>query len=100
MLTQWVPRDMTKVPLGEPLRCESPYSASKIRCILFDITTIYVRFKTLLSDFNCIVTRGGVYNEILPDPEGNPEGGVQGISRLESQYSLSQLSLLANIFLY
>ena len=26
------------------------------------------------SDCNCIVTRGGVYDEILPDPEGNPEG--------------------------
>ena len=24
---------------------------------------------------NCIVTRGGVYDEILPEPEGNPEGG-------------------------
>ena len=30
---------------------------------------------------NCIVTRGGVYNEILPEPEGNPEGGARGISR-------------------
>ena len=27
---------------------------------------------------NCIVTRGGVYDEILPDPEGNPEGGAEG----------------------
>ena len=24
--------------------------------------------------FNCIVTRGGVYNEILPEPEGFLEG--------------------------
>ena len=23
---------------------------------------------------NCIVTRGGVYDEILPEPEGFPEG--------------------------
>ena len=29
---------------------------------------------------NCIVTRGGVYDEILLEPEGNPEGGAQGIS--------------------
>ena len=27
-------------------------------------------------DCNCIVTRGGVYDEILPEPEGNPEGGA------------------------
>ena len=25
-------------------------------------------------DCNCIVTRGGVYNEILPEPEGFSEG--------------------------
>ena len=25
---------------------------------------------------NCIVTRGGVYDEILPEPEGNPKGGA------------------------
>ena len=29
---------------------------------------------------NCIVTRGGVYDEILPEPEGNHEGGARGIS--------------------
>ena len=26
---------------------------------------------------NCIVTRGGVYDEISPEPEGNPEGCPQ-----------------------
>ena len=31
-------------------------------------------------DCNCIVTRGGVYNEILPEPEGNPKGRARGIS--------------------
>ena len=25
---------------------------------------------------NCIVTRGGVYDEISPEPKGNPEGGA------------------------
>ena len=30
---------------------------------------------------NCIVTRGGVYDEISPEPKGNPEGGARGISR-------------------
>ena len=29
---------------------------------------------------NCILTRGGLYNEISPEPGGNPEGGAQGIS--------------------
>ena len=33
-----------------------------------------------LADCNCIVTRGGVYDEILPEPEGNPMGGARGIS--------------------
>ena len=27
-------------------------------------------------DCNCIVTRGGVCDEISPEPEGNPEGGA------------------------
>ena len=31
---------------------------------------------------NCIVTRGGVYDEILPEPKVNPEGGARGISRI------------------
>ena len=29
---------------------------------------------------DCIVTQVGVYDEILPEPEGNPEGKVRGIS--------------------
>ena len=29
---------------------------------------------------DCIVTQVGVYDEILPEPEGNPEGGARGIS--------------------
>ena len=56
------------------------------------------------------MTRGGVYNKILPELEGNPEGGAQRdfpmakavfhcIPRLESQYSHSQLPLLANILI-
>ena len=36
---------------------------------------------TLCLYCNCIVTRGGVYDEISPEPEGNPEGGARGISR-------------------
>ena len=27
------------------------------------------------------MTRVGVYNEISPEPEGNPEGGARGITR-------------------
>ena len=30
---------------------------------------------------DCIVTRVGVYDEISPEPDGNPEGGARGISR-------------------
>ena len=33
-----------------------------------------------VADCNCIVTRGEVYDEILPEPEGNPEGGAGGQS--------------------
>ena len=29
----------------------------------------------------CIVTRGGIYNEIWPEPRGNPDGKAQGISQ-------------------
>ena len=29
---------------------------------------------------DCIVTRVGVYDKILPEPEGNPGGGARGIS--------------------
>ena len=36
--------------------------------------------KYWLGENDCIVTRGGVYNEILPEPERNPEGGARGIS--------------------
>ena len=59
---------------------------------------------------NCNVTRGGVCDEILPGPEENHGGGARDfpraqtifhrIPRLESQFSHSQLPLLANIFLY
>ena len=40
-----------------------------------------------MRDCNCIVTREGVYNEILPEAEGNPEGGARGISRGLRQFS-------------
>ena len=53
--------------------------------------------------------RGGVYDEILPEPEGNPEGGAQGISRGFRQYFILYPDsshntvilnpLIANIFL-
>ena len=37
--------------------------------------------QTSLMYCNCIVTRGGVYDEILPEPEENPEGRARGISQ-------------------
>ena len=46
---------------------------------------------------NCIMTRGGEYNEILPFPRA--QAIFYCIPQLESQYSHSQLPLLANIFL-
>ena len=47
------------------------------KCLTLAHTVIYC---------NCIVTRGGVYDEILPEPEGNPEGGARGISRELRRY--------------
>ena len=35
------------------------------------------------------MTKGGIYNEILPEPEGNPEGKAQGISL----YFLTQVTI-------
>ena len=32
-------------------------------------------------DCICIMTRGGIYGELLPDYEGNLEGGARGISQ-------------------
>ena len=46
--------------------------------ILQNLTALYRQY---LLECNCIVMRGGVYDEILPEPEGNPEGGARGISR-------------------
>ena len=50
---------------------------------------------------DCIVTRGGVYDEILPEPKGFPEGSgnFSLYTRLETRYSHSQLPLLANILI-
>ena len=43
---------------------------------------------------NCIVTRGRVYDEILPEPEGNPEGGTREISWGLRQYNTAILNYL------
>ena len=53
-------------------------------------------------DCNCIVMKGEVYDEILPEPERFPEGSgnISLYTRLKSQYSHSQLPLLTNIFSY
>ena len=40
----------------------------------------------IVTSGNCIMTRGGVFDEILPEPEGNPDGRAQGISRGLRQY--------------
>ena len=41
---------------------------------------------------SCIVTRGGVCNEILPDPEGNPEGFPEGSGNF-SLYTPTQVTI-------
>ena len=35
---------------------------------------IFAKMVSNDANCNCIVTRGGVYDEILPEPEGFPEG--------------------------
>ena len=52
---------------------------------------------------NCIVTRVRVYDEILPEPEGNAKGGARRISfsiTSTSQYFLVLTPWACNIFLY
>ena len=48
--------------------------------ILGLVYTLQAIYSTSLIYCNCIVTRGGVYDEIWPEPKGNPEGGARGIS--------------------
>ena len=42
---------------------------------------------------NCIVTRGGAYNEILPEPEGNPEGSGNISSYTPTQVRIQSFSI-------
>ena len=42
---------------------------------------------------NCIVTRGGVYHEILPEPEGFPEGSGNISSYTLTQVTIQQFSI-------
>ena len=39
---------------------------------------------------NCIVTRGWVYDEILPEPEGNPEGAAVEVEVAEVEEKLKK----------
>ena len=41
---------------------------------------MYEKVFDIDKDCNCIVTRGGVYDEISPEPKGNPKGEARGIS--------------------
>ena len=41
-------------------------------CAVLYISTVVEFFNVLYVQCNCILTRGGVYDEILPEPEGNP----------------------------
>ena len=47
-----------------------------------------ISWETVLNDCNCIVTRGGVYDETLTEPEGFPEG-----SGNISLYTLTQVTI-------
>ena len=42
---------------------------------------------------NCIVTRGGVYNEILPEPEGFPEGSGNISSYTPTRVTIQSFSI-------
>ena len=54
---------------------------TKIHCLEGNIATaifqysIAFHFKVIEND--CIVAKGGVYDEILPEPLGNPLGSIQ-----------------------
>ena len=58
---------------GQPLCYESMvYSEQRSGDFSRAVSNVYC---------NCIVTRKGVYDEISPEPKGNPEGRARGISR-------------------
>ena len=44
------------------------------------------------------MTGGGVYDEILPEPEGYPEGRAQGISRRLRYYPIPDNDILSLTF--
>ena len=61
--SQWDPGDMRHIPpsanwLSAPQKCESLHSDSQIECFLFEITPIYVGYRTLWSYVYTVWVRG------------------------------------------
>ena len=55
------------------------------------IPMVYIAPST--PDCNCIVTRGGEYHEILPEPEGFPEGSGNFSSYTPTQVTMQLFSI-------
>ena len=58
--------------------------------ILQNLTALYRQY---LLECNCIVMRGGVYDEILPEPEGFPEGSGDISSYTPTRVTIQSFSI-------
>ena len=57
-----------------PTSCESVWGWGWAGKATFGTLGLFWSLERFNVDCNCIVTRGGAYDELLPEPEGNPEG--------------------------
>ena len=71
------------------VRRVDPRSAVQVLGVTVNLNNSVFRFD---QHCNCIVTRGGVYDEILPEPKGNPEGFPEGSGNI-SLYAPTQFTI-------